>query len=256
MGRIPLGLADTGGIFKSYPLEIADVAAMEDTSLDVKYYDPNTLEFMKQLKDTGARSLGQLSGESIHRGKSPTKAEYNVGADSNIRVVKAGNIDRVGLTGEFDRINDTVYKRLANAKIQENDVWLASPGEGTLGKAAVYDSADKAIADGHVSIIRLNDEVLPEYAVWFLRSEYGQKQIRRLFTGATGLIELPEDAVDRIWVVVPSHKDEQQSWVGEWGAKVREAENLKNEARAKRQQGHDQFIENLQQYFSHSNDQL
>ena len=98
MGRIPLGLADTGGIFKSYPLEIADVAAMEDTSLDVKYYDPNTLEFMKQLKDTGARSLGQLSGESIHRGKSPAKAEYNVGADSNIRVVKAGNIDRVGLT--------------------------------------------------------------------------------------------------------------------------------------------------------------
>ena len=194
MGRIPLGLADTGGVFKSYPLDIANVVARDDARLDVKYYDPDTLALIEQLKDAGAHSLGQLSGEPIHRGKSPAKAEYNVDAGSNIRVVKAGNIGRVGLTGEFDLINESVYSRLANAQICKNDVLLASTGEGTLGKAAAYDSDAPAVADGHVSIIRLNNDVLPEYVAWFLRSEYGQRQMSRLFTGATGLIELPESA--------------------------------------------------------------
>ena len=242
IGRLPLGLAETGGIFKSYPLELADVVALDDTRLDVKYYDPDTLEFIEQLKDAGAKSLRQLSRQSIHRGKSPSKAEYNVDLDSNIRVVKAGNIGRVGLTGEFDLINENVYLRLANAQIHENDVLLASTGEGTLGKATVYDSSTPAVADGHVSIIRLNNDVLPEYAVWFLRSEYGQRQITRLFTGATGLIELPEDTANRILVLVPSDEGKRQSLVREWVTQVREAEALENEARAKRQEAHDQFI--------------
>ena len=203
IGKTPLGLADTGGMFRSYPLDPTDVVAFDDTRLDFKYYDPDTLELIKRLEDAGARSLEQLTLESIHRGKSPSKAEYNVDADGGIRVVKAGNIGRVGLTRQFDLINAAVYERLANAQVYKNDVLLASTGEGTLGKAAVYDADAHAVADGHVSIIRLGEDVLPEYAVWFLRSEFGQRQIRRLFTGATGLIELPEDAVKRILVLAP-----------------------------------------------------
>ena len=75
--------------------------------------------------------------------------------------VKAGNLGRVGLTGHFDVINEGVYSRLTGAQIQESDLLLASTGEGTLGKAAVYDVATPAIADGHVSIIRMGDDVLP-----------------------------------------------------------------------------------------------
>ena len=250
IGSIPLSLADTGGVFRSYPLEIADVVALDDTRFDFKYYDPDALGLIKQLEDAGAKSLEQLTSVSIHRGKSPSKSEYNVGLDSDIKVVKAGNIGRVGFAREFDLINEHVYARLASARISENDVLLASTGEGTLGKAIVYDADVRAIADSHVSIIRLKDDILPEYAVWFLRSELGQRQIQRLFTGATGLIELPEDAVKRILLLTPTDKSEQQSLVRGWVAEVREAEALENEARAKRQQAHDQFVESLQSYMT------
>ena len=85
----------------------------------------------------------------------------------------------------------------------------------------------------------------PEYAAWFLRSQLGQRQINRLYTGATGLIELPEDAVKRILVLVPN-TGEQEALVGEWVTEVRGAEILEHEAQAKRQWGHDRFIARLQ----------
>ena len=246
IGNIPLNLADTGSVFKSYPLPLADVIETVDTRLDCKYYDPDTLAFIQDLDDAGARSLGQLVSEPIHRGKSPSSTEYNAGADSDIRVVKAGNIGRVGLTGEYDLINETVYKRLANAHLVENDVLLASTGDGTLGKAATYDDNSLAIADGHVSVIRLNDEVYPAYAVWFLRSELGQRQIQRLFTGATGLIELPEDAVNRILLLIPQDKRQQQTLVEDWVAQVRQAEIMESDAKEKRLRAQEQFVAALQ----------
>ena len=248
MGDIPLSLADTGGVFQSYPLNLADVVALDDTRLDFKYYDPNTLELIKHLEGAGAKTFGQLVVEPIHRGKSPSSAEYNAGADSDIRVVKAGNIGRVGFQGDYDLINETVYNRLAGAHIVENDVLLASTGDGTLGKATTYNTAESAIADGHVSIIRLTDDIDPEYAVWFLRSEIGQRQIQRLYTGATGLIELPEDAVNRILILVPKDKGRQQTLVEDWVAEVRQAEVLENEAREKRLRAQEQFVAAIQSY--------
>ena len=246
MEDIHLSLADTGDVFRSYPLPPSEVLTLDDTRLDCKYYDPDTLALLEGLRDSGARTLQSLVLGPVHRGKSPSKAEYNVDLDSNIRVVKAGNIGRTGLTGEFDLITEEVYQRLASAHVKEGDVLLASTGDGTLGKATVYDAATPAIADGHVSIIRLKEGTLPEYAVWFLRSNLGQRQINRLFTGATGLIELPEAAVDRLLMLIPEDEGDQRSLVGDWVDEVKESEALENEARNRRQTAHDRFIKDLQ----------
>ena len=246
MENIPLSLADTGGVFRSYPLPPTEVLSLDDTRLDCKYYDPDTLALLEGLRGSGARTLQSLVLGPVHRGKSPAKAEYNVDLDSNIRVVKAGNIGRTGLTGEFDLITEEVDQRLASAHVKEGDVLLASTGDGTLGKATVYDATTPAVADGHVSIIRLKEGMLPEYAVWFLRSDLGQRQINRLFTGATGLIELPEAAVDRLLMLIPEDEGDQRSLVGDWVDEVKESEALENEARNRRQTAHDRFIKDLQ----------
>lgn len=86
--------------------------------------------------------------------------------------------------------------RLKTNIIKKNDVVLASTGEGTLGKACVYDQDFPAIADGHVTIIRVDDSVIdPYYLADYLRKGFGKKQIERSYTGSTGLIELtPEQA--------------------------------------------------------------
>jgi hypothetical protein len=95
--------------------------------------------------------------------------------------------DNDRLVGEFDLVTSAVFERLGKAEIRKGDLLLASTGEGTLGKAVVYDREGPALADRHITILRLDDQILPEYAAWFLRSEYGQSQINRFFTGATGL---------------------------------------------------------------------
>jgi len=249
IARIELGLDDTGGIFSSYPLQLGTVVSENEARLDFKYYDPDVCSFIDNLRKAGALSLEELrlQTEPIRRGKSPAKAEYNADMTSEVEVIKAGNIGRSGIVGNRDIIPENVYERLKPAQVHRNDLLIASTGEGTLGKAAVYESDIKALADGHVTIVRLDDRVSPEYAAWYLRSEFGQMQINRLFTGATGQTELPEDAVRRILMLAPKDKAKQSQFVQEWVTQVQSADAMEAEAATKRQHAQSDFVSHLHQ---------
>lgn len=248
MLRLELTLEDTGGIFYSYPLKLEDIVAENQARLDFKYYDPRILQLLSELRQLGAVDLNAIITEPAHRGISPSKAEYNVDESSDKIVVKAGNIGQIGLTGDFDRIETEVYERLARAEIRQGDLLLASTGEGTLGKAAVYNRDERAIADGHVTIIRLGQNYSSEYLTWYLRSDYGQKQIYRLFTGSTGLIELTENVVAQLLLVIPKDPKLQDSLSTEWLQQVTEAEQLEIAAREKRSLARQQFVESLRKH--------
>jgi type I restriction enzyme M protein len=245
MVRIHLTLDDTGGVFRSYPLRFDDIVAEDETRLDVKYYDPQTLQLVSDLQQLGAVALKDAVVEPVCRGKSPAKAEYNVDESSEIIVVKAGNVGQVGLVGNFDTIEESVFERLKEAQIKLGDLLLASTGEGTLGKATVYDRNEQAIADGHVTIIRLARSLSPDYVAWYLRSDYGRRQISRLFTGSTGLIELTEDAVERILVLAPGSIRQQNQIARAWHHQIAKAEEMEAAAQAKRATARVQFISDL-----------
>lgn len=94
--------------------------------------------------------------------------------------------------------------------INYGDVLLASTGDGTLGKCCVYNIKKPAIADGHVTIIRVNpNEIDPYYLSDYLRKGFGATEINRLYTGSTGLIELTPDQVNSILVDMRSSVSEQ-----------------------------------------------
>ena len=83
--------------------------------------------------------------------------------------------------------------------VKKGDVLLASTGEGTLGKCCVYDKDIPAIADGHVTIIRVDKKIIdPYYLTDYLRCGFGEKQIACFYSGSTGLIELTPEQVDMI----------------------------------------------------------
>jgi type I restriction enzyme M protein len=244
--KLPLSLEDTGEIFRSYPLPVADILKEEGVRLDFKYYDPAILALLEELKNKGAETVKTFVSEPIKRGKSPLKAEYNTSDDNEVIVVKAGNIGRTGITGEFDTIADEVYERLKTAHIKSGDLLLASTGDGTLGKAAVYHDKRKAIADSHVTIIRFSKHRFdPEYIAWYLRSDYGWLQINRLLTGATGLVELPEDEASRILILAPEKLDEQRRLAREWANKVKAAQELEKQAQKQIEKAQQAFIDAL-----------
>jgi type I restriction enzyme M protein len=185
----------------------ANVIGTDSTSRwDLKYWDPATTEAVEQVALNGGRAVGGLNTIETKRGKSPATATYVGPDDGYAVVVKAGScITRYGTTTleGADWIEKATYDEIvATAKLQKGDVIIASTGDGTLGKAAVWDRDELAIADGHVTVVRADPSVVdPYYLADYLRAGLGKLQIERLFTGSTGLIELTPEHVNRI--VVP-----------------------------------------------------
>ena len=107
----------------------------------------------------------------------------------------------------MDWIEKSVYEEYetssnhSNIIVEKYDVLVASTGDGTLGKSAVFDMDVPAIVDGHVTIIRVNRKKIdPYYLADFIRKGAGAIQINRAYTGATGLIELTPEQLDSVVV--------------------------------------------------------
>lgn len=213
--------------------------------LDLKFWHPDTCENVEHLLDAGAASIGQINKIRTRRGKSPKTEAYVDEKDGYALVVKAGsNITKFGeLLVEGDFIEKSVYDDMKPFHLQQGDVLLASTGTGTLGKACVYDSHWPAIPDGHVTVIRVDQsQVNPYYLADYLRAGGGATQIERLYTGATGLIELQPEEVDQILVDLLSGVADQTT----------ASETLRNAERAFRtaQQGAESQLKNARAAFA------
>ncbi|MEF9477305.1 hypothetical protein OWR28_05830 [Chryseobacterium sp. 1B4] len=155
--------------------------------------------------------------------------------DGYALVIKAGsNISKLGkiITTNADWIEKSVYDEFVEKSletqtniniIKKGDVLLSSTGDGTLGKCCVFDLDIPAIADGHVTIIRVDDtKINPYYLSDFLRLGFGAVQISRFYTGSTGLIELTPEQVDRIIIDTKKYNVEEQIKLSK---KIREIED-------------------------------
>lgn len=124
-------------------------------------------------------------------------------------VIKAGNITKYGTVDidNSDWIEKSTYEEYqllpnhSNIIVERYDVLVVSTGDGSLGKAGVYELNTPAIVDGHVAIIRTNrKETDPYYVADYLRKGAGAIQINRAYTGATGMIELTPAQLDTIMI--------------------------------------------------------
>ena len=205
--------------------QVLDPDTNRTCRIDVKFWRPEIRGEIQAISATGL-SVKDLNTIETLRGNSPSADNYVDEKDGYALVVKAGsNISRFGeLIVGGDYVEKGVYdefvdKAAAAGKnlnlLQEGDVLVSSTGDGTLGKCCVYRPGSQgpvaAIAEGHVSIIRVNpDQIVPEYLCDYLRLGFGAKQIERLYTGSTGMIELTPSALDAVYVHLLSGIDEQR----------------------------------------------
>jgi type I restriction enzyme M protein len=190
---------------------------------DFKYWKTVTREKIIALKDTGCPIVSDFNLVKTIRGKSPSADNYVDEIDGYAIVIKAGNISKLGtlylenadwieksLYDEYVELSKTDGKEALILKI--NDILLASTGEGTLGKCCVFNLKTPAIADGHVTVIRVNSrQIDPYYLADYFRLGFGAEQVERLFTGSTGLIELTPDQIDSVVVDLKKNLTEQKS---------------------------------------------
>jgi type I restriction enzyme M protein len=201
-----------GEFWRAFDIGIERLKQDGTFRLDLKYWEPDTCQKIEKLKAGGAVTIQSLNEIPTRRGRSPKAETYVDEKDGFALVVKAGsNITKFGdLLVEGDFIEKSVYDEMEAFHLQKGDVLIASTGTGTLGKTCVYNSSWPAVADGHVTVVRVNPKkVNPFYLADYLRVGAGALQIDRLYTGSTGLIELQPEEADQILVDLLKNVKEQ-----------------------------------------------
>ena len=206
----------SGTHWEAYDLDSKELHSDPSVRLDYKYWDRGLLERIKALHGKGGRTVKELNLVSTDRGKSPKADLYVDETDGYALVVKGGsNISAFGdlmITSDSDWVEKVVYDESPERSlVKKGDVLIASTGDGTLGKACVYGADIPAIAEGHVTIVRVDPLVVdPVYLSDYLRCGFGHDQVNRLFSGSTGMVELSKEHVDRIVVDLLGGVDEQR----------------------------------------------
>ena len=228
-----MGSPREGEYWHAFDVSTICIATDNTSRWDSKYWSPEVVLQTQKLLASGAVPIVDLNILETKRGRSPQKSTYVDAPDGYAVVVKAGNVSRYGVIEitDADWIEKQTYDEMPrDIRLEKNDVLLASTGDGTLGKAGVWDHDERAIADGHVTILRVNEsEIVPDYLADYLRLGFGSDQIQRLFTGSTGLIELTPDHVKQIVVPLLKSKKEQSLL----SKQLRDAEQAQIRARNK-----------------------
>jgi len=189
--------------------------------------------FAKKFKTTNMTSALQ---KPIIRGDQPDYVD-----SGEVIVIKT--IDMKNKFIDLDnclRVSEDFYNNHQNAQIQRGDIIIASTGYGSMGKVDIFESDDNAVVDGHISILRVNDDYDPYFLTFFLRSPLGQIQFEKWFSGSSGQIEIqPEDLNN--FVIPSTSKDgieltRQQAIANRSTTKLKSIENLELEINKKRQQ--------------------
>ncbi len=143
-------------------------------------------------------SLKSICREPIKRGEQP---EYS---DSGVMVIKTIDLKNRYIDYENTlRVSEDFFESKPKAHIQKDDILISSTGYVSVGKIDFYDLEEPAYADGHISIVRVNEEYDPYFVTYFLRSALGQLQFDKWFTGSSGQIEVQPADLSRF--IVPSN---------------------------------------------------
>lgn len=133
------------------------------------------------------------------RGKSPKYV-----SESNLKVINQACIywDRF----KFENVKHNEESYDGDRIVLDNDILICSTGTGTLGRCNIFRSPDKNryMADSHVTIVRLNECILPEvFKVWFERPRTQEKLYSSCVSGSTNQIELSKEKLKNMNILLP-----------------------------------------------------
>jgi type I restriction enzyme S subunit len=159
----------------------------ESNRINFTFHDPKT-RFIDQLNKYSTIPLEDVC-VSLNRGEQP---EYDPEGDA--LVIKTVDLKNAFIDYENClRVSHDFYANNPSAQIGKGNVLVSSTGYMSLGKVDIFDQNYRAIADGHVSILRLKDGYDPYFLTYFLRSDFGKMQFEKWWTGSSGQIELQRD---------------------------------------------------------------
>ena len=202
------------------------------TRLDPSYFRPifKMLDKIFSTTKYNVKTLKNLSTK-ITSGATPLSGgDAYTDQDSGIPFVRSGNINP---DNEID-FSSLLYvkpeihnKKLKSSQLKKGDLMIAIVG-ATIGQVSVYENDREANINQAIALIRLDEQVNPEYAKEFLYSKIGQIQLDRI-KRPVARANISLDEVGSLQVIYPS-KDKQNEMVGKIRKIRAKATELRQEA--------------------------
>lgn len=180
---------------------LSNISKSAQLRSSLKSHHPKYEFILEKVKGYKTVKLKQLLKEPIRRGVQP---EYD--DEGEILVVKTANLRNGYIDlSEAEYVNIEFFdNKRKKAGIKNLDVLIASTGTGSIGKVDIWEKEEEALADGHISIIRVNqNKVNPYYLTYYLRSIFGYSQVEINFSGMSNQIEIYPDEIERFEILLP-----------------------------------------------------
>lgn len=195
-----------------------------------RFHNPPTKKLMDFLDSIETLQVKDVLLEPIHRGASP-----NYNPDGDVPVVKTGHLKNGYIEiSQEEFVDSDFYKSSTRSQLKQGDILIASTGKVSLGKIDLLEEEQYLVADGHISIIRIDDKKYSrQFFTYFFRSILGYFQIERDYTGATNQIELYSDEISNFQIPNIPLSD-QQKIVDEIKAQLDKQEEIKKQIEKER----------------------
>jgi len=216
---------------RMFETDFAGLARSEILRFSTRYHNSPTRKLMEILDGIRIIKVKDVVLEVIHRGASPVYSKNGL-----IPVVKTGHLKNGYIEiSQEEFVEEKFYKSSTRSQIRNGDILIASTGKGSLGKIDLVETEEDLVADGHLSIVRIDEKKYNRlFLVYFFRSVLGYFQIERDFTGATNQIELYANEIGNF--IVPNLTPlRQQKIVDEIKMELDAQEKIKKHIEAERQ---------------------
>lgn len=140
--------------------------------------------------------LGDVA-KYVNRGIAPSYVLKDGILVLNQRTIRNGKIDL-----SVAKLSDQNRKINKDKILQQDDIVINSTGVGTAGRVAIFKHKIFCTIDSHVTILRLNSNVIdPVFGYYYLYNK--ENELERYAEGTTGQIELKRDKIKNIEISLP-----------------------------------------------------
>lgn len=164
--------------------------------MDAKFRLPKYVELDKLFKD--CKNLSECVSY-CDRGIQPIYAKK-----TDFHVVKSKDVDwQFTQEKNLEIISKGTFEKDKKNQIQYKDILVNGTGDGTACRSSMwYSKSIKVIADGHVTILRANKTIEPEYLFVFISCKYGVMQLERQIVGSSGQLEIYPQHIEKVKVPI------------------------------------------------------
>jgi type I restriction enzyme S subunit len=137
-----------------FQTDFTGLARSEILRFSTRYHNLPTRKLMDILDVIETVKVKDIVLEAIHRGASPVYSENGL-----IPVVKTGHLKNGYIEiSQEEFVEDKFYKSSIRSQIRNGDILIASTGKVSLGKIDLVETEEELVADGHLSIIRVDEK--------------------------------------------------------------------------------------------------